>query len=350
LDPVALAFVRKHIKAKCHKLVGLDWVDTNWDSDEEIAALLRATTMGWKVLRLPLLTSFGRLSLAALGESIETLEVLRMVGCVHLSQGFVERLLCSARRLRRLEGDRDGQREAFTTGLVLFAYDAYKAYLVDKEEEKEGRTRKCPDWVLGASMEYFQLQIGSVPRPDVIHRQNLWEFGVRRMELDGELRFDVQRWVYEQLRRMTGLKELVMGVPDVNPGALAEISSHGESGKGSTTKARLSLEENLSMEQNRSFNYCSLEFSLESGLEMLEGLKELKLLDVKATAHRIGVAELDWMHVNWPKLKEIKGLVSVREWAGDVEGGLEVKAAVEEWLAAHPQGIGSAYYSGTTSA
>ena len=40
------------------------------------------------------------------------------------------------------------------------------------------------------------------------------------------------------------------------------------------------------------FIYRPLEFSLESGLEMLEGLKEPRVLDVKSTAHRIRLAEL----------------------------------------------------------
>ncbi|KAF9292175.1 hypothetical protein BGZ88_006503 [Linnemannia elongata] len=86
------------------------------------------------------------------------------------------------------------------------------------------------------------------------------------------------------------------------------------------------------------------QFSLASGLELLGGMEELRVLDVRSTAHRIGIVDLDWMHVNWPKLKEIKGLVSKREWAGDVPGGLAVKAAVEEWMAAHPHGIGSSFY------
>ena len=50
------------------------------------------------------------------------------------------------------------------------------------------------------------------------------------------------------------------------------------------------------------------------------------------------------MHVHWPKLKEIKGLMLRREWLGDAEAGLEVMAAAEKELVAHPRGIGSSYY------
>lgn len=51
-------------------------------------------------------------------------------------------------------------------------------------------------------------------------------------------------------------------------------------------------------------------------------MKKLQVLDVRLTAHRIGVAELDWMHVNWSKLKNIVGWDSDQAWSGDVEGNL----------------------------
>lgn len=39
----------------------------------------------------------------------------------------------------------------------------------------------------------------------------------------------------------------------------------------------------------------------------------------------------------------MRGLVSKREWTGDVEEGLASKDAVETWLARHKNGIGSYY-------
>ncbi|KAF9283656.1 hypothetical protein BGZ88_010364 [Linnemannia elongata] len=156
------------------------------------------------------------------------------------------------------------------------------------------------------------------------------------------LRYDVQRWVYTQMGSLTGLQELILGVKklytkDLLTRNITFLSSDP-----------IVLEETL-RHGAPTFIYRSLEFSLESGLELLAGMKELRVLDVKSTAHRIGVAELEWMHVNWPKLKKIKGLVSKREWSGDTEAGLEVMTAMEKWLDAHPHGIGSSYYSGTIS-
>ncbi|KAF9538800.1 hypothetical protein EC957_006195 [Mortierella hygrophila] len=52
----------------------------------------------------------------------------------------------------------------------------------------------------------------------------------------------------------------------------------------------------------------TLELSLKSGLERLAGLKDLEMFGFEGLDHRIGKAELDWMAVNWPKLKIMRGL------------------------------------------
>lgn len=51
-----------------------------------------------------------------------------------------------------------------------------------------------------------------------------------------------------------------------------------------------------------------LELSLASGVDELAGLKDLETLDVTKLVHRIGMAEVQWMVANWPKLKSIPGL------------------------------------------
>ncbi|KAG9062014.1 hypothetical protein KI688_006734 [Linnemannia hyalina] len=105
------------------------------------------------------------------------------------------------------------------------------------------------------------------------------------------------------------------------------------------------MEEAALLKDTRMFNYQFLEFSLESGLYLLAGLKELRMLDLRSTVHYIGVAELEWMHTNWPKLERIKGLKSDRRWFVYHADGPAAKAAVEKWMAAHPHGIGSSFYS-----
>ncbi|KAF9358903.1 hypothetical protein BGX26_000688, partial [Mortierella sp. AD094] len=66
------------------------------------------------------------------------------------------------------------------------------------------------------------------------------------------------------------------------------------------------------------------QFSLESGLEMLEGLKQLKILDVSYTRNEIQRQELEWMCEHWPKLERIEGVRMARAalWWGSPDNSL----------------------------
>lgn len=320
----------------CEKLSCLDWRGApekmGAQGDKSISDLLSALKVQWKELSLPNLAEGGPKSFAALMKHVRTtLEVLKVDGLGNVSEDEFLELLCSAQHLRRLEGPRDGELSVLMKDMVISAFAGSHMHLEDGKE----RT-----WALGPSLEFLQLRILNVPRPDVVCMrqgnpfEDIWvgeDFGLVSQY--------VHEWVYKQLGKLTGLQELVLGVMELDPKELRERGLEGFAADSLELEAAL-------RGVFSTFQYHCLEFSLESGLEMLAGMKKLRMLDVKATAHRIGVAELDWMHINWPKLKEIKGLVSAREWAGDVEGGIEVKTAVEEWLAAHPHGIGSYYYTG----
>lgn len=48
--------------------------------------------------------------------------------------------------------------------------------------------------------------------------------------------------------------------------------------------------------------------SLKSGLQILEGLKELKVLSVVRMATTIGVEDVQWMVQSWLKLRRVDGL------------------------------------------
>ncbi|KAG0318400.1 hypothetical protein BGZ97_003844 [Linnemannia gamsii] len=50
------------------------------------------------------------------------------------------------------------------------------------------------------------------------------------------------------------------------------------------------------------------EFSLESGLGLLSGLKDLEVFGFEGIDHHIGTKELDWMSENWPRLRMLRGL------------------------------------------
>ncbi|KAF9125150.1 hypothetical protein BGW39_007619 [Mortierella sp. 14UC] len=330
LDDAAMGALPSFLRFACHKLTSLEWTKGLYDMEESIEALIQSTTLGWKELRLPDMAQFGSFAWRALMEHAGTLEVLRLESAEQLESNAVLDLLCSARKLRRLEGIADRQRKRFTVGLTVHAEDAFR--------EQLNGTLGDRSWVLGPAMEYFQIQIEGVPRPDVLYRQSGGEIDFRQPGLNPALRFDVQRWIYTQLNRMVNLQELVLGLADLSSKTIGFVQGLDWSASPAA------LEEAL-RPHIRMFNAYSLEFSLESGLGLLAGLKELRVLDVRLTAHYIGVAELEWMHTNWPKLERIRGLESDRRWSANYEEGPAAKAAVDAWMAAHPRGIGSSFYS-----
>ncbi|KAG0366064.1 hypothetical protein BGX24_003855, partial [Mortierella sp. AD032] len=68
-----------------------------------------------------------------------------------------------------------------------------------------------------------------------------------------------------------------------------------------------------------------LEMTLESGLDELEGLKELEHLDIHHMDHRVGVPELEWMAANLPNLEYLNG----------ISDSLRQKEGVQEWRSSH---------------
>ncbi|KAG0282666.1 hypothetical protein BGZ96_000251 [Linnemannia gamsii] len=328
LDSNAMKALIVFLRTGCPKLTTMEWRKGLYDPEEFIVGLLQASKLGWKELRLPDMPEFGTDAWEALMQHVGTLEVLRLESAEHIPTNAVLNLLCSARKLKRLEGIADRQRKRFTRELSVHAHDAFREHLF------EGSNM---DWVLGPSVEHLQLHFDCVPRPDVLYRLNGGEFGFHLTGLNPEWRYPAQNWIYIQLSRMTGLQELVVGLQELSA---STVRRNGVDWSMDTA----ALEEALPENDPRVFNYLSLEFSLECGLGLLSGLKEMRMLDVRSTAHNIGVAELEWMHTNWPKLERISGLESDRRWSIHHEDGPAAKTAVEEWMAAHPRGIGSSFY------
>ncbi|KAK3833026.1 MAG: hypothetical protein JOS17DRAFT_89882 [Linnemannia elongata] len=338
----------------CPNVTHLDWrKGSKRESDESLAVLFSSSTAGWKCLELPDMQEFGPKAFEAFMRSTaETVEVLSVEGWGRIGHEEFLEMLCTASKLRRLEGASDRR---WRRNMKVFEVDAYKAFVKHMIEGVD------QSWALGKSMEFLQMRICGVPRPDVVHRRpRIKQQLMKRegIEEEGEegthsaddaaaeqqqqpaaRRYDVQRWIYTQLSRMTVLRELVLGTVDVNLRDAFRWLMGPKIGR-----AEVNIQEKV-RGMKECYNYSSLEFSMESGLEVLAGLKELRVLDVRMTAHRIGVVELEWMRRNWPKLKEVRGLEEKRMWTGgeDDEDGDKVMEEVEAWMAAHPHGIGSSY-------
>lgn len=164
-------------------------------------------------------------------------------------------------------------------------------------------------------LKIFQGEIGGIPRPDVTVNELLLPvegqegalYGGTTVESD-----DVHRQVYQQLGAMTDLEELHLGHDDRDWGFKEMYWTPDVNGE--------------CRYRDDKFQLNCLEMTLESGLGALEGLKKLRVLDVRRMAHRVGVQELEWMQENWPRLEAVRGLIH-RYYPYQTE--------VEEWLEKH---------------
>ncbi|KAG0318626.1 hypothetical protein BG000_004128 [Podila horticola] len=105
---------------------------------------------------------------------------------------------------------------------------------------------------------------------------------------------DIQRRILVQLGALTDLEELNLSQQTYND-AMYEIDfTHGISWS--------------TQMYNCDIQVGCLEMSLAGGLDLLSGLKKLKVLDLSNMSHKDGVSELEWMKANWPRLEQVSGL------------------------------------------
>ncbi|KAG0375053.1 hypothetical protein BGX24_009602 [Mortierella sp. AD032] len=301
------------LRTLCPCLSELVLSSTSSFYDPTLAKLLRCSQSGWRTVEIEDAFFFGRLAYAALMESVATtLENLQVKNWRGFRQAWCLGLLRSTTReqLRRIGGVDDGDLEETTKELTVNAQDAYQEH------------------------HMLTLRIIGVPRANVVSLRN----GERLSLPDNRPRghYDVQKWIYTQLADLSGLQELVVGMRELNWSRLAFC------GIDPYSSSSIDIEEAL-RDRFETFQYDCLEFSMASGLKILSGLTELRVLDVRSTAHNIGVKELDWMHVHWPQLETIRGLESPREWACNPKEAEAAAKAVERWIVNHPNGIGSSF-------
>ncbi|KAK3812564.1 MAG: hypothetical protein J3R72DRAFT_427944 [Linnemannia gamsii] len=272
------------VRTSCRKLNRLDYFSDGEEDDTVIQQLLTTSRSRWKE------TAAQEL----LRSHVTTLEALKCDKWKRYDDDDLFHFLWLSQKLVRFECI---QVELMLTYISELRLDAFNMVSLSKNRP----------WGLGKSVEYFQLRIENIPRPDFVcqidgrplgNEEHSLEEAVQPVEdEDGVVwaddekvlpqknlakRYEIQRWVLTQLGRMTGLKELNLGVPDT---VSSPVTKDGIDAR------TLGDFEHPGHKLVWEFNYQSLEFSLESGLELLAGLKELQVLDVRWTAHRIGVEE-----------------------------------------------------------
>ncbi|KAF9548782.1 hypothetical protein EC957_005716 [Mortierella hygrophila] len=152
---------------------------------------------------------------------------------------------------------------------------------------------------------YLGIQISGIPRPD-IYTDYKNSLAPTLLGVSMKQSRVIQRQVYAQLGQLTFLRTLSLGADSP------------------ATELCVSTDMNRTpVFFDRRLQLSCLEMTLESGLGLLAGLRDLEWLTVANMDHRIGVAELQWMEKSWPSIREVKGLVRCRN--GDkFQGGRTV--------------------------
>ncbi|KAG0265322.1 hypothetical protein BG011_005022 [Mortierella polycephala] len=273
--------------------LGRDGEDALHLTDNEVAALLDGSRKGWKVIEVKDTVEFWDEAKEALVRHYPTLEVLKVDGCGDFMGDDLARVLFSCPNLHTLVGIDDGSYLENTYGEI----DA--CTLIDRDPD----TDSLKTWACESSLKVLKIKIKNIPRLDVED-----QFDVIAEAYPGQGR-ELQSRVYERLARLVNLEILWLGhYPYI------VYDKHKEP---------------------REDQCDCLDMSLENGLGKLEGLKELKELNVSSMATRIGPKEVQWMTEHWPKLRAIYGLSKDDDSDGD-------KAV--EWLQQHCRKIKTQEY------
>ncbi|KAG0217810.1 hypothetical protein BGX33_009514 [Mortierella sp. NVP41] len=274
------------IRQYCPNLTGLVLVRWSLNSDEDLADLIGASTLGWKTLGIPIghhfKSQFGPLSTAALLKHAPTLENLRLEGNDSLSSAAVQKLLSSAPNLRRFAG-------------------VCRDRFYERNIKLDARDIATSPWVC-LSLESLKVQITNVPRPDIANRTNgrpLQKPRHEQQDPEATKRHSqqIQEQVYDQLGRLTLLKELVLGIHDVN--LLEEVVMGEQENEGECYDSGGEEDDGI----QTGYQYDCLDMSLQSGLDQMRGVKEIKKVKVEGMATLFRRTEQqEWAKVHWPKL------------------------------------------------
>ncbi|KAG0206106.1 hypothetical protein BGX33_007579 [Mortierella sp. NVP41] len=218
------------------------------NKDAIIADIIRRSSAGWRSLVFEQddfgdyeqYVHFGPNSVEALLEHAPALEVFRVNGAPDIKSKDIQRLLCSPAKLKELYLLSPFRRDNDDENCSLNAYDAVKS-----------------DWVC-TSLKVFGCQVGEIPRLDITHTiagEAPIYYVVKGTKQES---MDLQRRVCDQFARLQHLDELMLGVP-----FNSDYDSYRRHDKECGQR------------------YDCLAMSLESGLGLMKGLKNLRLVGLE---------------------------------------------------------------------
>ncbi|KAG0378598.1 hypothetical protein BGX24_003394 [Mortierella sp. AD032] len=197
----------------------------------------------------------------ALSKHLHTLEILRLTGEISLDGKLLNNLLCSAPKLKEL----------YFPGNSSLEYGGWLA----------GQDVAHSEWAC-TDLEVFACEILGIDRPGISDEYDIRNAYVTETigsTVQGSI--DLQRRVYSQLARLINLRELRLG---------------------------FMFDEFCKIPRDP-FNdyhqtYTCLAMDLESGLDLLKDLKELRVVDLHNMLVGISKpAEQEWVAEHWPRAK-----------------------------------------------
>ncbi|KAG0342685.1 hypothetical protein BG000_002469 [Podila horticola] len=225
-------------------------------TDSDIAKTIDQHTMVYD-LELNGCEAAGPLTIEAIVRCGERLCVLQLRGCSGLSSKNLMSILHATRGNLRLFS---------TVSSPVLPGDASDPFILAQDLI----AATTVEWMV-PSLLFFHCQI-RVPRLD--HHVPAEAVDATWGHPTAEQCHDIQKAVLRQIALQTSLTSLALG----------SILGRG-------------------WDNTRPCQWYSLEMSLQSGLDELASLKDLRELDVGLINHRIGIVELEWMSANWPNLK-----------------------------------------------
>ncbi|KAG0272175.1 hypothetical protein BGZ95_012085 [Linnemannia exigua] len=184
-------------------------------------------------------------------------------------------------------------------------------------------TSATATWACAKSLRVLRMMIGGLgrtPSSPLITTVN----NSNAMDTTADGHLDLQRKIYRFLGSLTALEELSLGFGPEDNSIFTLLQHQGRQ------------------------NNC-LEFSLDSGVELLGGLKSLRVLNVARMNHKIGLAEVQWMCSAWPRLHLMEGLLKIKSmeqwmsttndaivgWSDNLREDRRRESEILHWLKEH---------------
>ncbi|KAF9176749.1 hypothetical protein BGZ51_009503 [Haplosporangium sp. Z 767] len=245
--------------------------------DEHVATVLSSCRKGWKAVQVRSSASFGDAAWKSLANHFFTLEKMVILGGVSFDGDKLRCILSSCPNLHTLVTIDDGTYLNSDNVCV----EMYAKTFVDLDHA----TGALNPWACERSLKVLKVLVTNVS-DDSDHYCSA-----------------TQSQVYKRLARLINLETLWLG-----------------------HDPRIATERHPDISVGQQDN-C-LQMSLESGLDMLQGLTALQELSVSNMNTLIGWKELQWMTQHWPRLRIIMGMD---------EKDRDKEAA--QWLQGHPSDI-----------